>query len=260
MPTTTPIWRWCGPTRRREPTAQVRTPPAPNPPLYYLYADIAYLVDHGGTAFGRLYAMRLWGVLLLAATALGAWLLAGETLGRRRLPQLACAAVAGLMPMETFISTSVNPDALMVALWTFALWLGARVIDRRAQLVDAVALCGVTAAAILTKATSLALTVPVALALIVGWRRRPQVERAAALKNIAFAAAALLVPLLGWLGLARVLGRTAVNTIHSGPGATPVQCRSVHQLCLAVLPSAPPVPNALQYQQRRHHRVLRLAT
>lgn len=219
-------------------------PASANPPLYYLYADIAYLADYDGTAFGRLYAMRLWGILLLAATALGAWLLAGETLGRRRLPQLACAAVGGLMPMETFISTSVNPDALMVALWTFALWLGARVINRRAQRVDAVALCVVTAAAILTKGTSLALTVPVALALIVGWRRRPPVERAAALKNIAIAAAALVVPLVAWLGLTRALGRTAVNTIHPGPGATAFNVRQfisyVWQFYLPRLPFETP--------------------
>ena len=86
--------------------------PSGNPPLYYVYAAVAYLLDHGGTAFGRLYAIRIAGVLLLALTTLSAWLLAGEVFGRRRLPQLTCAAVAGLMPMVTFMSTAVNPDAL----------------------------------------------------------------------------------------------------------------------------------------------------
>ena len=75
--------------------------------------------------------------------------------------------------MATFMSTAVNPDALLITLWTFALWLGARVINRRAPSRDAIALCGVTAAAILTKATSYALVVPVLLALFIGWRRRP---------------------------------------------------------------------------------------
>ena len=87
-----------------------------NPPLYYAYAAIAYLLDHGGTAFGRLYAIRIAGVLLLALTTLSAWLLAGEVFGRRRLPQLTCAAVAGLLPMVTFMSTAVNPDALLITL------------------------------------------------------------------------------------------------------------------------------------------------
>ena len=49
-----------------------------NPPFYYLFADIGYLVDHGGTTFGRLYSMRLTGVVLLVLTTIGAWLLAGE--------------------------------------------------------------------------------------------------------------------------------------------------------------------------------------
>ena len=122
------------------------------PPLYYLYADIGYFIDQGGTAFGRLYTMRLWAVLLLALNALAGWLLAGEILGPRRLPQLACGAIAGLLPMETFMGASVNPDALMVPLWTFALWLGARIIVRRAPIRDVVAICAVAAAAVLTKA------------------------------------------------------------------------------------------------------------
>ena len=95
-----------------------------NPPLYYLYATIGYLFDSSGTTFGQLYSVRLWGVLLLALTALGGWLLAGEVLGRRRLAQLACAAVIGLEPMLTFMSTSINPDALTITAWTLGLWLG----------------------------------------------------------------------------------------------------------------------------------------
>ncbi|MGI8715586.1 MAG: DUF2142 domain-containing protein, partial [Solirubrobacteraceae bacterium] len=116
-------------------------PNATNPPLYYLYADVAYLIDGSGNAFGELYAMRIWGVLLLGLTTLAGWLLAGEVLGRRRIPQLICGAVMGLLPMTTFMSTNVNPDALMIVLWSWALWLGARVINRSARRRDAVALC-----------------------------------------------------------------------------------------------------------------------
>jgi 4-amino-4-deoxy-L-arabinose transferase-like glycosyltransferase len=195
-------------------------PASSNPPLYYLFADVGYLIDHSGTAFGRLYAIRLSGVLLLGLTTLGAWLLAGETLGRRRLPQLACAAVAGLLPMSTFMSTAVNPDALLIALWTLALWVGARVINHRARGWDVVALCALTASAILTKATSYALVAPVLLALIIGWRRRPAPERGRALKPIAVAGAVLVVPVLGWLALAHSLGRAGINSIGPSSGAS----------------------------------------
>lgn len=185
-----------------------------NPPLYYLFADIGYMIDHRGTAFGQLYSMRMLGVVLLLLTTVGAWLLAGETLGRRRLPQLACAAVAGLLPMNTFISTSVNPDALLVTQWTFALWLGARVINHRARGWDAFALCAVTATAILTKATSYALVPPVLGALVIGWGRRPTAERRPALMVIvAVVALSLVLPVLGWLVLAHSLGRAGINPI-----------------------------------------------
>jgi 4-amino-4-deoxy-L-arabinose transferase-like glycosyltransferase len=192
------------------------------PPLYYLYADIGYVLDFGGTAYGHLYTMRLWGVLMVALNALAGWLLAGEVLGRRRLPQLACGAVAGLLPMETFMGASVNPDSLMVPLWTFALWLGARVIIRAAPMRDAIALCAVAAAAVLTTYTSYALLPAVALALFAGWRGRPREQRRSALRQVAVSSLALFVPLFVWFVLARALRRGAINpvapvTTHTSP-------------------------------------------
>jgi 4-amino-4-deoxy-L-arabinose transferase-like glycosyltransferase len=200
-------------------------PASANPPLYYLYADIAYLIDDGGNAFGQLYAVRIWGVLLLALTAIGAWLLAGETLGRRRIPQLACSAMVGLWPMETFISTSVNPDAMMVTLWTWATWLGMRVINRAAPRRDAIALCAVTAAAVLTKATSYALIPPTLLALLIGWRRRPVDQRRAARRELGIPLLTLVAPVLGWIAISAALNRPAVNTIKSGTTARPFNVR-----------------------------------
>ena len=186
-----------------------------NPPLYYLYATVGYLFDNSGTVFGQLYSIRLWGVLLLALTTLGGWLLAGEVLGRRRLAQLACAAVIGLAPMVTFMSTAVNPDALTITAWTLGLWLGARVINHRAQTRDVAAMFALAAVAILTKADSYALAVADVFAVFIGWRRRPAGERRDALPGIAVAALALVAPVIAWLGLAASLGRAAVNQVGS---------------------------------------------
>ncbi|HEX4011426.1 MAG TPA: DUF2142 domain-containing protein [Solirubrobacteraceae bacterium] len=184
-----------------------------NPPLYYLYAAAAYLIDHGGTAFGRLYAMRIAGVLLLALTTLGAWLLAGEVFARRRLPQLTAAAVAGLMPMVTFMSTSVNPDAMLITVWTLDLWLGARVINHRARDRDVIAIGALTAVAILTKATSYALVAPVLLAVLCGWLRRPAPERRSALAALVGGGVLLAAPVLGWVAIAPSLGGTGITTV-----------------------------------------------
>jgi len=200
---------------------------AVNPPLFYLYSDLAYWASGSDNLFGRLYAMRLWGVPLLMLTVLAAWLLAGEVLGRARLSQLVCAAVSGLVPMETFISTSVTPDALLVPLWTLALWLGARIIRRGLGRYDAIALGAVTAAAILTKATSYALLPGVLMALVIGWRLRASGERRAFLRRALGAMAALVLPVLAWLLLTRKLGRSAVNTVPaaSGPAAPSFRVR-----------------------------------
>ena len=204
---------------RRPPSASNgggSNPAAANPPLYYLYADLAYWVANAGSnAFDQLYAMRIWTIALLLVTTLGGWLLAGEVLGRRRPAQLACAAVCGLVPAETFISTSVNPDALMIALWSVALWLGARVIIGRGVRRDSVLLGLVTAAAVLTKATSYALVPATLLAFGLGWLRQPADERTPVVSQFAAPLAALALPVIGWLALALALGRSAVNTIKS---------------------------------------------
>ena len=221
---------------------------AVNPPLYYLYSGVGYLAAVGGDAFDRLYTMQIWGILLLLATVVGAWLLTGEVLGRRRPAQLACAAVAAFEPMDTFISTSITPDALMIPLWTFAFWLGARVIIRGCRRRDAVALCAVTAAAILTKATSYALVPATLLALILGWQRRPASERAELRRTLELALIALAAPVLVWVATATALGRSAINTVQPLPGSHPRPfsvtefISYVWQFYLPRLPSMKPFP------------------
>jgi 4-amino-4-deoxy-L-arabinose transferase-like glycosyltransferase len=193
----------------------------PNPPLFYLYSTVGYLAGSGGNEFDHLYDMRVWSVPLLLLTTLSAWLLAGEVFGRRRLAQLTCAAIVGLVPMETFISSSVNPDALLFACWGLALWLGARVVLRGCQRRDALALCAVTAAAVLTKATSYALVPAVLAALVLGrgLARRPAKSRLAQLGPPVLV---LVLPILAWVILSTALGRSVVNGIPAGPHHEPL--------------------------------------
>ncbi len=183
------------------------TPSQANPPLYYAYAAVAYLAAIGGDALDRVSAIQLAGVLLLLATVIGAWLLAGEVFNHRPLLQLTTAAVAGLQPMETFMSTSVNPDALLVPLWTFCLWLGARVITRGAPRRDVIALCALTAAAILTKQTAYAMLPPLVLGLALGWRGRLAGGWREAAKTFGPAILAIYVPVQLWIIGANAGGR-----------------------------------------------------
>jgi 4-amino-4-deoxy-L-arabinose transferase-like glycosyltransferase len=189
---------------------------AGNPPLYYLIGSVGYLLAGGrGTAYARLYGIRLEGVVWLLLTGLGAWLLAGETFRRRRLPQLLAAATATLLPMVAFMSTDVNPDALTITEWTLALWLLARIVNREARFPDLAALAALLAAAILTKAVSYALIPPALLAIGIGIARRPAGRRLPALAGAGASALITAVPVGVWLSESRRIGGTGITTVYT---------------------------------------------
>ena len=195
-------------------------PARANPPLYYLWEAIPYRVV-GGDFFDRLYAMRLWSVVLLLVSTAATWLLIGELAGPRRDLQLAGAALVGLQPMAAFVSASVNPDASLIACFALTFWLGARVLRRGLTLRDGVALGAVAALAILTKGTGYALAPAVAIALGVGaWRLRPWGR--SSVVTAGAAGLALAIPVGFWLVLARVLDRAAVNQVPGTGGGSSV--------------------------------------
>jgi len=134
-------------------------------------------------------------------------------LGRSRTLQLAAAATAGLVPMTAFMTASVNPDALLYALWSLALWLGVRILRRDLTLIDAAGLCAVLGLAVTTKATSYALVPAVVLVLAIGlWRLRRTAVRVA-LVTALVAAAAFAIPAGTWVLAARSLNRPTVNQV-----------------------------------------------
>jgi 4-amino-4-deoxy-L-arabinose transferase-like glycosyltransferase len=143
---------------------------ATDPPLYHAYETIPYAVA-GGTYFDRLYAMRLWSALLILVTTTGAWLLAGELLGRDRTLQLVAASCVGLQPMVTFMSGGVNPDSGAFALASLVLWLSVRVLRRGPSRWSVAGLLAALFAAGLVKTAMLALVPAVAVALLVSFHR-----------------------------------------------------------------------------------------
>ena len=195
-----------------------------NPRLYYAYASLGYWAAGDGGVFDRLYAARAVSALLLLVTTAGAWLLAGEVFGRNRTLQLAAAAVTGLAPMITFVSASVNPDALLYALWSLALWLGARILRRGLSAVTAFSFLAVVGLAMLTKATTLLLLpgVVVVLALAVSRLVRRRTGWSAAATAGVGIVVALALPLGGFVAANQALENPSALTAGlSGSAAAP---------------------------------------
>jgi 4-amino-4-deoxy-L-arabinose transferase-like glycosyltransferase len=190
-------------------------PASTNPPLYYLYVSPAYLAAEKGDIFDRLYLMRLSSMLLLLVTVTATWLLAGELFERDRRLQFAAASVAGLQPMVSVLSASVNPDALLIALFSIAFWLGVRILKRGLTAAQAIAFFGVAGLAVTVKATGYALFPAALFVLCVAAVRRKRAGHGVA----AIACAGLLafaVPTGAWLATAAALDRPAVNRIATG--------------------------------------------
>ena len=163
-------------------------PQANHPPLYYAYEVVPYAAASGGDLFDRLFLMRLWSGLLMLVTTSGAWLLIGELTRNDRLLQLAGAACVGLQPMATFVSAGVNPDALLFASYSMALWLGVRLLRRGPSRGAIAGLVAATAVAVLAKPAGVAVVPALGLVLLVLARRhgrRPGLAVAGAVAIVA---------------------------------------------------------------------------
>ena len=242
-------WRASGadPPERLRADGGGPNPAGSNPPLYYLYAGLGYRAAAGGDIFDRLLAVRLVGLLWPLLVTVGVWLLAGELFGRDRTLQLAAAALAGLLPMLSFVSASINPDGMLYATWTFFLWLGVRALRRGLDLPTAAGLALVTGVALVVKGTSYALLPALALVLVIGlWRlRRRSTARLVALVGSVLLALAVTVGV--WTALARSLDRTASGQlVGTGSDAVALNVKQLAsylwQFYFPRLPSLEPFP------------------
>ena len=142
-----------------------------NPPLYYLTATVPYEIA-GGTFFDRLYAMRLWSVVLLLATVVFTWLLAGVLFAGRREAQVVAAVAVGLQPVLLDVTTRVTPDALLVPLCAAALYCMALLALRGWSWKVVAWLVVAVIAACFTQGRALAFVLPSLFAIgLAGWRR-----------------------------------------------------------------------------------------
>lgn len=141
-----------------------------NPPLYYLYAAPADLVASGGTIVDRIQLMRLANVLPLVATVILTWLLAAELLPGLRWARALAAGIVALHPQLAFLSGTVNPDPLLVALTTLALLFAVRLVRRGLSVRGVASLGAAVMAVAATHPRGLAIAPAALLALVLAAR------------------------------------------------------------------------------------------
>jgi len=122
--------------------------------------------------------------------------------------------------MVGFVSASVNPDAMLYAAWSFALWLGVRLLRRGLTVRGAVAFFGVVGLACLVKATSYALVPAALFVLAVGLRRARTTTVGPRAAAVVGAGAALAATLGAWIVVARLTHRAASAQVAQAAGAT----------------------------------------
>lgn len=136
-------------------------PLAKNPPLYYAYEAVPYMVGSLGSFWDRLTLMRLAsGVLYLIAVAF-AWFAAAEAFAAT-WPRLMAAGSVALLPQMTALSGTVNADNLLVAAWSAFFFFALRLARRGPSTRLVLGLCAAAAASLLTHGRGIAIAIPLA--------------------------------------------------------------------------------------------------
>jgi 4-amino-4-deoxy-L-arabinose transferase-like glycosyltransferase len=143
-------------------------PAAKNPPLYYVYESIAYRLSPDASLFGRSLATRLASVLLFVLTVGLVWVAAGE-LTRRTWARVLAAGVVALQPQLSFAGAIVNPDILLVAVWTAFVTLSIRTLKRGPTTARVLGLFALAAASALTHGRGIAILPGLAAVLALSW-------------------------------------------------------------------------------------------
>jgi 4-amino-4-deoxy-L-arabinose transferase-like glycosyltransferase len=146
-----------------------------NPPAYYLYEAVPYLVTSPLGIFDQIFVLRLANIPFLLITVLFVWLVAGELLGRRRWLQTLATGAVALQPQLTHMTAVVNPDVCLAAIWSAALYLMIVILRRGLTARRTAGLLALCAASGLTHGRGVALVLPALLTLgLAVWKaRRP---------------------------------------------------------------------------------------
>jgi 4-amino-4-deoxy-L-arabinose transferase-like glycosyltransferase len=174
------------------------------PPLYYGALVVPYKVVAalGGDPLDRLTAMRIGSALFAGLTVLFVTLFLRELVPRHRWAWVAGGMACALLPYFAFIAGSVNPDAGVAAAAAALFYFVARAFRTGLTPGVAAGLGLAAAAAFLTKLSGIGLVPAAALAALLLVFRPAPLERRAALRGAAIAAACAAVPVIVYLLLA----------------------------------------------------------
>jgi 4-amino-4-deoxy-L-arabinose transferase-like glycosyltransferase len=173
------------------------------PPLYYAALVIPYklaVLVHADPV-DRLNALRLGSSLFAGLTVLFVTLFLRELVPRHRWAWVSGGLVCALMPYFAFIAGSVNPDAGTAAASAALFYFVARAFRVGLTPKVAAGLGLATAAAFLTKLSGIGLVPAAALAVLFLVIRPGPLDRPAALRGMAIAAACAALPVMVYLAL-----------------------------------------------------------
>ena len=220
-------------------------PARQNPPLYYAYEAVPYAAAYDGDFFDRLFAMRLWSVLLHVATVALTWLIARELLGGAMWVRTLATAVVALQPQLAYIGGMVNPDTALAALGSAFIYAAIRIVRHGATTRRAAGLGAVTAAILLTHPRGLPFVAPALLVIaLMTWRRRADLPRALAAPAVALAG--VVAGAAGFVAIVSGAGGEADGgLVGVGGGAKPFSLREfgsyIWQFYLPKLPFQDPM-------------------
>jgi 4-amino-4-deoxy-L-arabinose transferase-like glycosyltransferase len=191
-----------------------------NPPLYYIYAGVAYRVARSASFLDRLETMRVASALMAGLTVAFVFLFLRELLPRVRWAWTVGALAVAFQPLFAFIGGGVNNDNL-IYLSGAALLAGlARVFRRGLTIGTGVWVGAAVAAGILGKASMFALLPGVAVGLLAALWRAPRERRRIAFGGIVAAGVTAAIPVGLWVVANQTIynrpASAATNTFSTG--------------------------------------------
>ena len=126
------------------------------PPLYYSLEAIPYHLSPGGSFFNRFYMARFWSAGFYVAAVAFMWLIASE-LFRPVWARTLATAIFGLHPKLAMLGALINPDILLVLIWTAFIYLGLRIVRHGPSLRRLIGTGAAVAASVLTHGRGLAI-------------------------------------------------------------------------------------------------------